>query len=209
MLLYSGMYPFSASAHFLSLSLDVVLISSIPLSSVLNLTDPSHQFKVRRNAEQCNLSGVCIFNPQFNLIYVEGAHKFIKYYKRLMVHRIAWTESARPRAGAEEVEVENRDSDADSEDSDDEGSVSKHKPAPTAVVAPAVNGDDSASANGHLLDNNKCHLIWEGQVRDRAFTNFRGKECTTDREARDILGEKLKGYWDLGKNWKEEEEELY
>jgi U4/U6 small nuclear ribonucleoprotein PRP3 len=76
------------------------------------LADPAHQFKVRKTADQLNLTGVCIFNSQFNLVYVEGAAKFIRNYKRLMLHRIKWTEAARPRGG-EDVELEDPDSDAE------------------------------------------------------------------------------------------------
>jgi hypothetical protein len=72
------------------------------------LSDPAHRFKVRKNAEQLNLTGVCIFHPSFNMVYVEGASKFIRNYKRLMLHRIAWTEAARAR-GAEEVEIDDDD----------------------------------------------------------------------------------------------------
>ncbi|KAK2465094.1 hypothetical protein APHAL10511_002902 [Amanita phalloides] len=162
---------------------------------VAKLNDPAHQFKVRRNAEQMNLSGVCIFNPQFNLVYVEGGAKFIRQYKRLMLHRIAWTESARPR-GREEVELEDAGEEA----------------------GPPVNGiaarDDSVKGgnvqeDGPSLQDNKCWLVWEGLLRDRVFNTFRAKSCPTDRDAKELLGDKLRGYWDQAKNWKPEEEELF
>ena len=156
------------------------------------LTDPAHQFKVRKNAEQLSLTGVCIFNPQFNLIYVEGAAKFIKNYKRLMIHRIAWTEAARPRGG-EAVELEDPDSDV-------EGEVG------TAAGKGKGKADDEGSAS---LDDNKCYLVWEGTLRDREYSGFKAKSCPTDRDAKEFLGERLKGYWDIAKNWKPEEEEFY
>lgn len=131
------------------------------------------------------------------MIYVEGAAKFLKNYKRLMMQRIAWTEAARPR-GAEEVELENPNSDAE----DDGPSTSK-----VAVKAPS---EEATGADGRTsLENNKCFLVWEGRVRDRAFNNFKGKSCPTDRDAKEVLGDKLKGYWDQAKNWKPEEEELF
>jgi len=46
-------------------------------------------------------------------------------------------------------------------------------------------------------------------LRDRAFSNFKAKSCPTDRDAKELLGERLKGYWDMAKNWKAEEEELF
>lgn len=163
------------------------------------LTDPAHQFKVRKNAEQLNLTGVCIFNPQFNLIYVEGAAKFMKNYKRLMMHRIAWTEAARPRGG-EDVELEDPDSDVEGEVGTSSAAVGKGK------------GKGKADGEGSVvvsLDDNKCYLVWEGTLRDREYSGFKAKSCPTDRDAKEFLGERLKGYWDIAKNWKPEEEEYY
>ncbi|KII84667.1 hypothetical protein PLICRDRAFT_46061 [Plicaturopsis crispa FD-325 SS-3] len=157
---------------------------------VKTLTDPAHRFKVRKNAEQYNLTGVCIFNPSFSMVYVEGAFKFIRNYKRLMLSRIAWTEAARPR-GAEDVEVDDGDSDAEGASGDAKG---KGK---------AVDTENPVS-----LENNKCYLVWEGQLRDRAFSNFKPKQCPTDSAAKEVLGTKLSGYWDQAKNWKPEDEEL-
>lgn len=161
------------------------------------LSDPSHQFKVRRNAEQLNLTGVCIFNSSFNLIYVEGAGKFMKNYKRLMLHRIAWTEAARSRGGAEDVELENPDSDVEGD-----GQTEARRPA-------MGKGKRESEEEEKSLEDNKCFLIWEGALRDREFNGFRAKSCASDREAKEFLGEKLKGYWDVAKNWKPEDEELY
>ncbi|TFK22157.1 PRP3-domain-containing protein [Coprinopsis marcescibilis] len=161
------------------------------------LSDPAHQFKVRKNADQLNLTGVCIFNPQFSMVYVEGAPKFMKNYRRLMLNRIAWTEPARPRGG-DEVELENPDSDVEGQD-EATSSNAKGKGKTTA-------DEDEA---GRSLEDNKCWLVWEGALRDRAFVGFKAKSCPTDRDAKEFLGEKLKGYWDMSKNWKPEEEELF
>ncbi|KAF8345439.1 pre-mRNA processing factor 3-domain-containing protein [Amanita rubescens] len=166
---------------------------------VAKLHDPAHQFKVRRNAEQMNLSGVCIFNPQFNFVYVEGGAKFIRQYKRLMIHRIVWTESARPR-GREEVELEENPEEAEKAGPSVNGIV--------AADAPA-NGGEAEEEDSPSLQNNKCWLIWEGLLRDRVFNTFRAKSCPTDRDAKELLGEKMRGYWDQAKNWKPEEEELF
>jgi len=164
-------------------------------SRVKNLSDPAHQFKVRKNAEQLNLTGVCIFNPAFNLVYVEGAHKFMKNYKRLMLHRIQWTKAAPPRNN-EEVELENPDSDVEGEE---EGVGASSTPA-----AKSADGEDKKQS----LEDNTCHLVWEGQLRDRAFVGFKVKGTQTDRDAKEFLGEKLKGYWDMAKNWKPDEEDF-
>ncbi|RPD65244.1 PRP3-domain-containing protein [Lentinus tigrinus ALCF2SS1-7] len=158
---------------------------------VKTLSDPSHRFKVRKNAEQMSLTGVCIFNPSFSMVYVEGAAKFIRQYKRLMLHRIAWTEPARER-GHEDVELE--------QDEDAAGN-GKGK-----AIATASTGGEEGPVS---LDDNHCWLVWEGQLRDRAFNNFKPKSCPTDGAAKEVLGAKLAGYWDQAKNWKPEEEELF
>ena len=160
---------------------------------VKTLSDPAHRFKVRKNAEQMNLTGVCIFNPGFSMVYVEGAAKPIRQYKRLMLHRIAWTEAARER-GDEEVEL--------AEDEDADGADGNGKGKGKAVAADDADGQVS-------LDDNECWLVWEGQLRDRAFSNFKPKSCPTDGLAKEALGQKLAGYWDQAKNWKPEEEELF
>ena len=157
------------------------------------LSDPAHRFKVRKNAEQMNLTGVCIFHPSFNMVYVEGASKFIRNYKRLMLQRIAWTQAAMAR-GAEEVEIDN--------DDDEEA------PPERANTSTVVTGEDGVQEVVSLEDN-RCDLVWEGQLRERSFTSFKPKTCPTDAAAREILGSKIAGYWDQAKNFKPEDEELF
>ena len=161
------------------------------LFRVKTLSDPAHRFKVRKNAEQMNPTGVCIFHPSFSMVYVEGAHKFIRQYKRLMLHRIAWTEQARERGG-EDVEI----------DEGEEGENAGADKGKVRAVTPA-------EGEGVSLEDNKCWLVWEGQLRDRAFSNFKPKSCPTDGAAKEVLGQKLAGYWDQAKNWKPEEEEFF
>ena len=126
------------------------------------------------------------------MIYVEGAAKFIKEYKRLMLHRIAWTEAARERGG----------SDVELEDGDKAEGGAQDKGNGKAV-------EDNEEHGQISLEDNHCWLIWEGQLRDRAFSNFKPKSCPTDNTAKEVLGQKLAGYWDQAKNWKPEEEELF
>ncbi|KAJ7721942.1 pre-mRNA processing factor 3-domain-containing protein [Mycena maculata] len=161
---------------------------------IKNLSDPAHRFKVRKNAEQLNLTGLCIFNPHFSMVYVEGAAKFIKNYKGLMMRRIAWTEAARPRGG-EDVVLESADAEGEDE------------VAPAKGKGKAV-GEGEGGGAAVSLEDNKCYLVWEGMLRDRSFSEFNARSCPTDGAAKELLGEKLKGYWDQAKNWKAEEEEL-
>ncbi|KAF3928519.1 hypothetical protein ABW21_db0201971 [Orbilia brochopaga] len=59
-----------------------------------NLSDPSHQFKIWKNAEQLALTGICIHNPKFNIVVVEGGQWAINKYRKLMLQRIKWTETS-------------------------------------------------------------------------------------------------------------------
>jgi U4/U6 small nuclear ribonucleoprotein PRP3 len=127
------------------------------------------------------------------MVYVEGAAKFIRKYKRLMLERIAWTEAARPR-GAEDVDIDNGDLD------EEDGAEIKTK-------GKIVTQDEAGEVVP--LDDNKCFIIWEGQLRDRAFNSFKPRSCPTDSAAKELLGARLSGYWDQAKNWKPEEEELF
>lgn len=138
-----------------------------------------------------NLTGICIFNPNFNLVYVEGAAKFIRNYTRLMLLRIAWTEAARPRGGeqAEEEQVDAEDFMGNG-DSGEAGTSSENQSAPIS------------------LEDNRCDLVWEGAVLERVFASFRAKSCPTDAVARDVLGPKLSSRWDAAKNWKLEDDEI-
>ncbi|KAK7046719.1 U4 u6 small nuclear ribonucleoprotein [Favolaschia claudopus] len=165
---------------------------------IKNLSDRSHRWKVRKNAEQLNLTGLCIFNPHFSMVYVEGAAKFMKNYKRLMMHRIAWTEAARPRGGEDVV--------LQTPDGEDEG-VGGGEGNAAASGSGGANANEEGAATTSLEDN-RCFLVWEGMLRDRSFSDFKARSCPTDREAKEMLGERLKGYWDQAKNWKAEEEEL-
>ncbi|KAI5992755.1 pre-mRNA processing factor 3-domain-containing protein [Pisolithus albus] len=162
---------------------------------VKTLSDPAHRFKVRKNAEQMNLTGLCIFNPSFSLVYAEGAAKVIRTYKRLMLHRIAWTEPARPRGG-EDVEI----AEGEEEEEGDEGGNGKGM---ARAESQGVEGESEVS-----LEDNACYMVWEGQLRDRAFSSFKPRSCPTEGAAKEALGQKLAGFWDVAKKWKAEEEEL-
>lgn len=65
---------------------------------VSTLADGQHFFKVDMNAKQLGLFGVVLVNPRFNLVIVEGGAKSIKFYRKLMMERIKWTEL---KAGAD------------------------------------------------------------------------------------------------------------
>ncbi|KAF7289985.1 U4 u6 small nuclear ribonucleoprotein [Mycena indigotica] len=147
------------------------------------LSDPAHRFKVRKNAEQMNLSGLCIMGPNFSMIYVEGPAKSLKKYKKLMLIRIAWTQAARPRGG-DDVVLQDNEADRD------------ESPAAQEVQEPVS------------LEGNTCWMVWQGMLRERAFHEFRVRHCQTDGDAKELLGDRLRGYWDQAKNWREEDDLL-
>ncbi|KAH9809672.1 pre-mRNA processing factor 3-domain-containing protein [Melampsora americana] len=138
------------------------------------LTNPSHRFKVRRNAQQHGLTGVLIFNPRFALVVVEGGSKGIRAYKHLMLYRIDWTEEPRARSPT------NHDNEGK-----EKGEGEEEEGAPISLA------------------NNKCEMIWEGEGRERAFKEFRPKNCPSDSIAKEFLGSKL-GFWDVAKKWGED-----
>jgi len=121
------------------------------------------KFKVDRNAQQLGLTGCVIINPNFSIVVVEGGPKAIKFYKKLMLRRIDWSDTTRLGEGSEEMV-------------DDE-------PKETQKI-------------------NKCSLIWEGVVKDRAFKGFKFKTCPTENTAREHLRKyKVEHYWDLASKY--------
>eukprot|EP00475_Leptophrys_vorax_P038937 TRINITY_DN6954_c0_g1_i1.p1 TRINITY_DN6954_c0_g1~~TRINITY_DN6954_c0_g1_i1.p1 ORF type:complete len:536 (+),score=132.92 TRINITY_DN6954_c0_g1_i1:28-1608(+) len=56
-----------------------------------DLSNPSHLFKVRVNAEQLNLTGVLItYKKGCNLVVVEGGPRNLRKYTRLLLERMKW-----------------------------------------------------------------------------------------------------------------------
>jgi U4/U6 small nuclear ribonucleoprotein PRP3 len=143
-----------------------------------------------------NLTGLLVQNPTFSMVYVEGAAKFVRNYKGLLLRRIAWTEAARARGG-EDVEVEGEgDGGGDGETGASTVGKGKEK-AEEPTEDPPVS-----------LEGNRCDLVWEGPIRERAFASFRPKLAPTDNAAREVLGQKLAGYWDMTKTFKPEDEQF-
>ncbi|CAG8556057.1 690_t:CDS:10 [Diversispora eburnea] len=62
---------------------------------VNDLSHPKMKFKVDTNAIQLKLTGTVIINPNFTLVIVEGGPKATKYYKKLMLRRIDWSDTTR------------------------------------------------------------------------------------------------------------------
>lgn len=71
------------------------------------LANPQHLFKIDINAKQLELMGICLKNPKFSLIIVEGGEKNLKFYKKLLTRRIKWTENVAPKAKEQNPEQQN------------------------------------------------------------------------------------------------------
>ena len=76
------------------------------LDRIATLSEPSHRFKITKNAQQDGLTGLCLIHPNFALVYAEGGAKGMKHYTRLLEHRIDWTQSATQGSDEEDDEAE-------------------------------------------------------------------------------------------------------
>ncbi|KAK8206030.1 U4/U6 small nuclear ribonucleoprotein [Phyllosticta capitalensis] len=137
-----------------------------------------HRYQVDINAKQNALTGITVLHPKFNLVIVEGGAHSIKNYKKLMLHRIKWTENAPPTS----ERLENRE--------------------------PEQSWLSATDDKGQLKDmsGNKCVLVWEGQEKQRAFPRWMGaRTCETDTDAKDALTKaKMENMWTLAKTMQEE-----
>ncbi|KAI8624614.1 putative U4/U6 small nuclear ribonucleoprotein [Xylariaceae sp. FL1651] len=139
---------------------------------VNSLANGQHRFKVSKNAEQLNLQGLVIMHPKQNLIIVEGGEHSIKQYKKLMLSRIEWAENA----------------------------PSRDRGAQNDGLRDWLRAEDE---KGDLKDLalNKCHLLFEGEVKAQAFHAFKSRVCETDAEARQALSRaKLESFWNMAKS---------
>ena len=146
------------------------------------LSDGGHRFKVRKNADQNNLTGVVIHNPNFNLIYVEGGEKGIRAYTRLMQDRMKWTEASAAKATAASTSTI-----ADGDNAEES-------------TLPDAGNDAMDLEEPHNLADNYCELVWEGQQKERTFRGFRAKRCPADSLAKDFLGDQ-QALWDVAKRY--------
>lgn len=142
-----------------------------------SLANGQHRFKIGKNAEQNKLTGVCIMNPRFNLVVVEGGAHSINNYDKLMQNRIKWTEIEEPKA----VQEGNRE-----------------------AQAKWLEARDEETGELRDLSENKCELIFSGEEKRRAFRKWLGaRVCETDSQARDVLARaRMEGMWSVAKSFK-------
>ena len=153
-------------------------------SRVTDLSQPQKKFKVEKNAVQLQMTGSAIVNPNMGLVIVEGTPKAMKFYKKLMLRRIDWNDERAAREAG------------DDDDSDDDSDDEPAKPA--AAAAATAPADGSAGPK----KRNECHLVWEGEVKERAFRKFRTAVLPTEFAAKDLL-ERFGAaqYWEIAKQY--------
>ncbi|KAF9132093.1 hypothetical protein BGW39_000812 [Mortierella sp. 14UC] len=139
---------------------DVAMGIHVSLYKINDLSHPQKKFKVDKNATQLGLTGVVLMYPAFSIVLVEGGHKAIDQYKKLMLRRIKWTDNTRL---------------------------------------------DGTEVSETTIDN-KCLLVWEGQLRERQFQTFRFLKATNDAHLKQILARNgVQHYWDQALGFKEED----
>ncbi|XP_077993546.1 U4/U6 small nuclear ribonucleoprotein Prp3-like [Glandiceps talaboti] len=141
------------------ISEDTSLGVTVAVYRIRDLTSPSKKFKVEANTTQLNMTGFVVLYRDVNVVVVEGGPKQQRKFRRLMLHRIKWSEDKRSKDHA------------DDDDSDEETEKKK---------------------------GNRCALVWEGVVNNRAFGNVMFKACPTEKLAREqFRNHGVEHYWDL------------
>ena len=138
--------------------------------------------KIDMNAKQFHdLTGLMLTSPKVNVIILEAGQHTTNYFKKLMLRRIQWTENAPATAIL------------------DESGPGKDKD-----KAPFPSWLKPEDDNGKLknLKDNRCVLIWEGEIKERSFKRWGERDCETDGQARQALEKsKMENMWMLAKNW--------
>jgi len=146
-----------------------------------SLASGKHRYQVDINAKQHALTGITILHPKCNLVVVEGGAHSIAKYQHLMLKRVVWTDNLPSLA---------RDA--------DQPASSGGKPGggrdPVAEAAWLKPEDDTGALRD--LSENRCVLVWEGEIRQRMFKKWGSRVCETDSEARSALERaKAEFYW--------------
>lgn len=66
-------------------------ITQVAVFRINDLSSMKLRFKIDKNARQMNLTGVAIIHQGLNVVVVEGGPKSIKFYKKLILRRIDWS----------------------------------------------------------------------------------------------------------------------
>ncbi|KAI9306244.1 hypothetical protein BJ944DRAFT_53482 [Cunninghamella echinulata] len=114
------------------------------------------------------------------MVIVEGGPKSIKAYKKLMLRRIDWNDLPTPK------NVNSMDIDSTNNNS--------------------IIGSTPSIPN---VTDNKCYLIWTGQVKNKAFKKFTWRSFESEKMAREELTKwHAENYWDAALLASEEDLEM-
>ncbi|KAK9248681.1 pre-mRNA processing factor 3-domain-containing protein [Lipomyces tetrasporus] len=77
------------------------------------------------------------------------------------------------------------------------------------LTAPMITADNESSASSGeslaIMADNKCDLVWEGELKQHQFKRWNVRTTDNEGEAREILERsQVPHYWNLAKNWKDE-----
>lgn len=138
-----------------------------------------NRMKIDINAKEFHdLTGIMLTHPRTNIIIVEAGQHTTSFFKKLMLRRIRWDENA-----ASTVNL-------------DEGRGKESKQVP-GWLRP-----ENETGGLKDLSENRCVLVWEGEVRERSFKRWTERDCESDGMARQVLEKnKMENMWMLAKNW--------
>ena len=114
-----------------------------------------------------------------------------------MLNRIDWTENS--PSLPEAVREGNKAASAASDLLPNNNNSKKKE---TATTPSFLQPEDEA---GNLKDlrENKCVLVWEGELKQRGFRKWGARVCETEKEAVDVLSRsKMESMWTLAKSLK-------
>jgi U4/U6 small nuclear ribonucleoprotein PRP3 len=80
---------------------DTSLGVHVSVYRILNLSNPAKKFKVETNANQLFMTGIVVLHKDCNVLVVEGGPKQQKKFRKLVLHRIKWSED--PVTGKDSV----------------------------------------------------------------------------------------------------------
>lgn len=136
---------------------------------IKRLINPKNIYKVDMNAKQLMINGVCLnLKGGKSIVIVEGGYKSIEKYKKLMMRRIDWSknEVARDRRKQEERDLKEEKEETNKE----------------------VELED--------LSNNRCELIWEGEVIEEKFSKWSKYDYNMENEIEEFLSKfGMENYW--------------
>ena len=147
-----------------------------------NLAYGKNRNKIDINAKQYHdLTGIMVTNPNCCCVVVEGGAYTTKAMKKLLLNRIEWTENAPSTA----LSVDHN---------------GNEKQAPPEWLRPV---DEEGKVKD--LSNNGCVLVWEGEVKQRAFKFWAQRDCETDGAARQTMERNgLENAWAACRGWTKE-----